>query len=298
MFLRYNITNYSVDINTSEERGIYMENSIKLFENKRVRVAWNEDEEKWYFSVVDIVGALIDGEYQQARNYWKWLKNKLNEEGSELVSNTNQLKMEASDGKMRLTDVADVEQIFRLIQSIPSKKAEPFKLWLAKVGKERIDETYDPEIAINRALATYRRKGYSESWINQRLKSIEVRKDFTDELQRVGINKSKDFAILTNTLTQVWSGHTVKEYKNLKGLKKENLRDNMTNTELVFNMLAEISSTEISKCKDKGGFEEAEDSVITGGGIAKNAREQLERVTGKKVITAEKPKRKVKELNE
>ncbi len=274
-----------------------MENSIKLFENKRVRAAWNEDEEKWYFSVVDIVGALTDSEYQQARNYWKWLKNKLNEEGSELVSNTNQLKMEASDGKMRLTDVADVEQIFRLIQSIPSKKAEPFKLWLAKVGKERIDETYDPEIAINRALATYRRKGYSESWINQRLKSIEMRKDFTDELQRVGINKSKDFAILTNTLTQVWSGHTVKEYKNLKGLKKENLRDNMTNTELVFNMLAEISSTEISKCKDKHGYEEAEDSVITGGSIAKNAREQLERVTGKKVITMEKPKRNVKELN-
>ena len=187
--------------------------------------------------------------------------------------------MQSADGKYYKTDVADVEQIFRLIQSIPSKKAEPFKLWLAKVGKARIDETYDPEISINRALATYRRKGYSESWINQRLKSIEVRKDFTDELQRVGINKSNDFAILTHILTQVWSGHTVKEYKNLKELKKENLRDNMTNTELVFNMLAEISSTEISKCKDKPGFEEAENSVITGGGIAKNAREELERVT-------------------
>ena len=205
--------------------------------------------------------------------------------------------MQSADGKYYKTDVADVEQIFRLIQSIPSKKAEPFKLWLAKVGKARIDETYDPEISINRALATYRRKGYSESWINQRLKSIEVRKDFTDELQRVGINKSKDFAILTNILTQVWSGHTVKEYKNLKELKKENLRDNMTNTELVFNMLAEISSTEISKCKDKPGFEEAENSVITGGGIAKNAREELERVTGKKVITTEKPKRNIKELS-
>ena len=226
------------------------------------------------------------------------MKIKLKAEGSQLYENIVQLKMQAEDGKMRLTDVADVEQIFRLIQSIPSKKAEPFKLWLAKVGKERIDETYDPEISINRALATYRRKGYSESWINQRLKSIEVRKDFTDELQRVGINKSKDFAILTNTLTQVWSGHTVKEYKNLKGLKKENLRDNMTNTELVFNMLAEISSTEISKCKDKHGFEEAEDSVITGGGIAKGPREELERVTGKKVITAEKPKTKVNELSD
>ena len=226
------------------------------------------------------------------------MKIKLKAEGSELYDKIVQLKMQSADGKYYKTDVADVEQIFRLIQSIPSKKAEPFKLWLAKVGKERIDETYDPEISINRALATYRRKGYSESLINQRLKSIEVRKDFTDELQRVGINKSKDFAILTNTLTQVWSGHPVKEYKNLKGLKKENLRDNMTNTELVFNMLAEISSTEISKCKDKCGFEEAEDSVITGGGIAKGAREELERVTGKKVITAEKPKTKVNELSD
>ena len=226
------------------------------------------------------------------------MKIKLKAEGSELYDKIVQLKMQSADGKYYKTDVADVEQIFRLIQSIPSKKSEPFKLWLAKVGKERIDETYDPEISINRALATYRRKGYSESLINQRLKSIEVRKDFTDELQRVGINKSKDFAILTNTLTQVWSGHTVKEYKNLKGLKKENLRDNMTNTELVFNMLAEISSTEISKCKDKCGFEEAEDSVITGGGIAKGAREELERVTGKKVITAEKPKTKVNELSD
>lgn len=206
--------------------------------------------------------------------------------------------MRADDGKMRLTDVGDMEQIFRIIQSIPSKKAEPFKLWLAKVGRERIDETYDPEITINRALQTYRRKGYSESWINQRLKSIEIRKDFTDELQRVGINKSKDFAILTNTLTQVWSGYTVKEYKNLKGLKKENLRDNMTNMELVLNMLAEGASTEISKCKDKQGFDEAEQSVIKGGGIAKTAREQLEKETGKKVITEEKPKRNIKELGD
>lgn len=195
------ITNTSVEINTNYRKGIYIENSIKLFENKRVRAAWNEDEEKWYFSVIDIVGALTDS--SEPRRYWSDLKIKLKSEGSEVYEKIVQLKMVADDGKMRLTDVADIEQIFRLIQSIPSKKAEPFKLWLAKVGRERSDETYDLEITINRALETYRRKGCSESWINQRLKSIEVRKDFTDELQRVGINKSKDFAILTNTLTQV-----------------------------------------------------------------------------------------------
>ena len=177
-------------------------NSLKLFEDKKIRVAWKEDEEEWYFSVVDIVGALTDNDYQKSRNYWKWLKNKLIQEGSELVSNTNQLKMKAHDGKLRDTDVMNVEQILRLIQSIPSKKAEPFKLWLAEVGKERIDETYDPEIAINRALDTYRRKGYSEEWINQRLKTIDVRKEFTDELKRVGVSQSKDFAILTNILTR------------------------------------------------------------------------------------------------
>ena len=177
-------------------------NSLKLFENKKIRVAWKDDEEEWYFSVVDIVGALTDNDYQKSRNYWKWLKNKLIQEGSELVSNTNQLKMKANDGKLRDTDVMKVEQILRLIQSIPSKKAEPFKLWLAEVGKERIDETYDPEITINRALDTYRREGYSEEWINQRLKTIDVRKEFTDELKRVGVSHSKDFAILTNILTR------------------------------------------------------------------------------------------------
>ena len=203
------------------------ENSLKIFENKNIRVQWDEYKELWYFSVVDIVSVLTDSDYQKSRNYWKWLKNKLNEEGSELVSNTNQLKMKAYDGKMGDTDVMDTEQILRLVQSIPSKKAEPFKLWLAKVGSERIDETYDPELAINRALDTYRKKGYSEDWINQRLKTIDARKDFTDELQRGGINSSKDFAILTNILTKVWSGNTVKEYKELKGLKKENLRDNI-----------------------------------------------------------------------
>ena len=260
-------------------------NSIKLFEDKNIRVAWNEDEENWYFSVVDIVAVLTDNDYQKSRNYWKWLKNKLNQEGSELVSNTNQLKMKAYDGKLRDTDVMNTEQVLRLVQSIPSKKAEPFKLWLAQVGKERIDEAYDPEITINRALDTYRKKGYSEEWINQRLKTIDVRKEFTDELKRVGVNKNKDFAILTNMLTQVWSGYSVKEYKNLKGLKKENLRDNMTNMELVLNMLAETSSTEISKSTNEKGIKGAEQSVIKGGNIAKLAREQLEKETGKKVIS-------------
>jgi len=203
------------------------------------------------------VSILTDNDYQGGRNYWKWLKNKLFDEGSELVSNTNQLRMKAYDGKFTETDVMDTEQILRLIQSIPSKKAEPFKLWLAKVGRERIDEAYDPEITINRALETYRRKGYSEEWINQRLKTIDVRKEFTDELQRTGINSQRDFAVLTNILTETWSGYSVKEYKNLKGLKKENLRDNMTNMELVLNMLAETSSTEISKSKNKSGFDSA-----------------------------------------
>ncbi len=260
-------------------------NSIKLFEDKNIRVAWDEEEENWYFSVVDVVGILTDNDYQKSRNYWKWLKNKLNQEGSELVSNTNQLKMKAYDGKLRDTDVMNTEQILRLVQSIPSKKAEPFKLWLAQVGKERIDEAYDPEITINRALDTYRKKGYSEEWINQRLKTIDVRKEFTDELKRVGVSKNKDFAILTNMLTQVWSGYSVKEYKNVKGLRKENLRDNMTNMELVLNMLAETSSTEISKSTNEKGIKGAEQSVIKGGNIAKLAREQLEKETGKKVIS-------------
>lgn len=260
-------------------------NSLKIFGDKNIRVAWNTEEENWYFSVVDVVSVLTDSDYQKARNYWKWLKGKLNEEGSELVSNTNQLKMQSSDGKYYNTDVMNTEQILRLIQSIPSKKAEPFKLWLAQVGKERIDEAYDPEIAINRALDTYRKKGYSEEWINQRLKTIDTRKEFTDELKNKGINQSKDFAILTNMLTQVWSGYTVKEYKELKGLKKENLRDNMTNIELVLNMLAETSSTEISKSKNKKGINEAKDSVVKGGNIAKIAKEQLEKETGKKVIS-------------
>ena len=269
---------------------------IQLFEGKRIRTAWDAEKEKWYFSVVDVIAVLTDNDYQKSRNYWKWLKNKLNEEGSELVSNTNQLKMRAYDGKLRDTDVMNTEQVLRLIQSIPSKKAEPFKLWLAQVGKERIDEAYDPEIAINRALDIYRKKGYSEEWINQRLKTIDIRKEFTDELKEKGINSSKDFAILTNILTQAWSGYSVKEYKNLKGLKKENLRDNMTNMELVLNMLAETSSTEISKSKKRKGFKEAEDSVIKGGNIARIAKEQLERETGKKVVS-DKNAKEIRKLN-
>lgn len=258
------------------------DNELKLFENKRIRTKWDEKQEKWYFSVIDIVAVLTDKDYQKARTYWKVLKNRLSAEGNETVTNCNQLKMMAYDGKLRLTDVADMKQILRLIQSIPSKKAEPLKLWLSQVGKERIDEVYDPEIAINRALDIYRKKGYSEEWINQRLKTIDIRKEFTDELKEKGISEAKDFAILTNILTQTWSGYTVKEYKKLKGLKKENLRDNMTNMELVLNMLAETSSTEISKSKQKRGFKEAQDSVIEGGNIAKTAKEQLEIKTGKK----------------
>ncbi len=261
------------------------DNELKLFENKKIRAKWDDEQEKWYFSVVDIVSALTDNDYQKSRNYWKWLKNKLTQEGSELVSTTNQLKMQSVDGKYYNTDVMDIKQILRLIQSIPSKKAEPFKLWLAQVGKERIDEAYDPEIAINRALDIYRKKGYSEEWINQRLKTIDIRKEFTDELKEKGISEAKDFAILTNILTQAWSGYSVKEYKNLKRLKKENLRDNMTNMELVLNMLAETSSTEISKSKKQKGFKGAKDSVIKGGNIAKIARKQIERETGKMVIS-------------
>ena len=269
-------------------------NSIKLFEDKNVRVAWNDEQEKWYFSVVDVIDVLTES--AEPRRYWSDLKIKLKKEGSEVYENIVQLKMQAPDGKMRLTDVANTEQLLRIIQSIPSKKAEPFKLWLARVGRERIDEAYDPEITINRALDTYRKKGYSEEWINQRLKTIDIRKEFTDELKQKGISDSKDFAILTNILTQVWSGYSVKEYKNLKGLKKENLRDNMTNMELVLNMLAETSSTEISKSKNRKGIEEAKDSVIKGGNIAKNAKEQLEKEIGKKIVS-DKNAKEIRKLN-
>lgn len=232
------------------------ETAIKLFEEQKVRVEWDENQEKWWFSIVDVVAVLTSSEYQTARNYWKVLKHRLSEEGNQSVTKCNQLKMKAADGKMYLTDVADTEQLLRLIQSIPSPKAEPFKMWLAKVGRERIDEMEDPEIAINRALETYLKKGYSENWVNQRLKSIEIRKGLTDEWERGGIRKGLEYAILTDEITKAWSGMTTKEYKKLKDLKKENLRDNMTNMELVLNMLAEVSTTEISQAQNPKGLEQ------------------------------------------
>lgn len=258
----------------------------KVFENKQIRTIWNSDEEKFYISVVDIVSVLTDNEYQTARNYWKVLKNRLKKEGNETVTNCNQLKLLSQDGKNRMTDVVDIEGMFRLIESIPSKKAEPIKLWLARLGKDRIDEEYDPEITINRALETYKRKGFSDEWINQRLKSIDARKEFTDELKNKGIESSKDFAVLTNILTKVWSGYSVKEYKEIKDLKKENLRDNMTNMELVLNMLAEVSSTEISKSSNKLGYDNVKKSIVKGSNIAKTAKDQIEKETGKKIVSS------------
>ena len=266
-----------------------MENKLialtKSFEDESIRTVWNKEEEKYYISVVDIVSVLTES--SDGRKYWNKLKQRLKEEGNETVTNCHQLKLKATDGKMRMTDVVDIEGMFRLIESIPSKKAEPIKLWLAHLGKERIDEEYDPEITINRALEAYRRKGYSDDWINQRLKSIDARKEFTDELKNNGIENGKDFAMLTDLLTKTWSGYTTKEYKSYKGLTKENLRDNMTNTELVLNMLTEVSSTEISKSKEEKSKENAKESVLEGGSIAKVAREQLEEKTGKKIVTSQ-----------
>ena len=265
-------------------------NKMKLFEQKQVRAEWDDEAEKWWFSVVDICAILTDSDYQTARNYWKWLKNKLQSEGSEVVSNTNQLKMSAPDGKMRLTDVADTEQILRLIQSIPSKKAEPFKLWLAKVGSERIDETIDPELSINRAIQNYRRLGYSENWINQRIKTIEVRKNLTDEWDKSGVEQGKEYAVLTDLMSKTWSGMTTREYRTFKGLKKENLRDNMTNTELVLNMLAEVAATEISMAQNPRGIKESAVVAVEGAKIARNARKQIEENTGKAAISKQNSK--------
>jgi hypothetical protein len=262
------------------------ETAIKLFESKQVRTIWNADEEKWYFSIVDIVSILTDQtDHQGARNYWKVMKNRLMKEGNETVTNCNRLKLEAEDGKMRLTDVADTEQLLRLIQSIPSKKAEPFKQWLARVGSERIDEIEDPEKGFDRLMETYLRKGYSKEWINQRLKSIEVRKELTDEWDNRGVQKGQEYAILTDEITKAWSGFTTKDYKAFKDLKKENLRDNMTNLELVLNMLAEATTTEISKEKKPDTFEGNRKIARQGGTIAGNARREIEEKTGKKVIS-------------
>jgi hypothetical protein len=258
------------------------ETAIKLFKQKQIRSVWSEEEEKWYFSIVDVVGVLSDSE--NPNNYWKVLKNRLKKEGSQLVTNCNQLKMQSSDGKFYKTDVADTEQLFRLIQSVPSKKAEPFKLWLAQVGRERLDEIEDPEIGFDRLMETYLKKGYSKSWINQRLKSIEVRKELTDEWDDRGVKKGQEYAILTDEITKAWSGLSVKEYKNHKGLKKENLRDNMSNLELVLNMLAEATTTEISKEKKPKTFTENKKIAKQGGTIAGNTRKEIEEKTGKKVV--------------
>ncbi|MES2588870.1 MAG: BRO family protein [Bacteroidota bacterium] len=263
------------------------ETAIKLFEETKVRSLWDDVEEKWYFSIVDVIGILTEQlDHQGARNYWKVLKIRLLKEGNETVTNCNRLKLLAADGKLRYTDVADTEQLFRLIQSIPSKKAEPFKLWLAKVGRERIDEIENPELGIDRLMETYLKKGYSKEWINQRLKSIEVRKELTDEWETRGVQKGLEFAILTDEITKAWSGLTVKEYKNFKDLKKENIRDNMTNMELVLNMLAEATTTEISKEKKPKTFIESKTIANQGGTIAGNTRKQIEAKTGKNIVSS------------
>ena len=270
-----------------------MKDKIQIFENQPVRAIWDEEGEKWWFSVIDIIAVLTDQpDYTKARNYWKWLKNKLKAEGCELVSdtnqlvsNTNQLKLVAPDGKKRLTDVADTEQVLRLIQSVPSKRAEPFKMWLAKVGNERIDETIDPELSIERAIQNYRRLGYSENWINQRIKSIEVRKALTDEWDKSGVQQGDEYAELTDLMSKTWSGMTTREYKKFKDLKKENLRDNMTNTELVLNMLAEVAATDISIERQPVGFAESAGVAEEGAKAAKVAREQIEKSTGKPAIS-------------
>ncbi|MDD2576629.1 MAG: Bro-N domain-containing protein [Bacteroidales bacterium] len=264
------------------------EKAIKIFENKKIRTHWDDKQEKWYFSVIDVIEILT--ETDRPRKYWSDLKTKLKKEGSELSEKIGRLKMIADDGKMRETDVADTDEIFRLIQSIPSPNAEPFKLWLAKVGRERIDEINDPEIGIERLMETYYRKGYSKEWINQRIKSIEIRKELTDEWEIRGVKKGEEFAILTDIITKTWSGFTTREYKNYKGLKKEGLRDHMTNMELVLNMLAEASTTEISKDKAPETFEENKKVAHQGGNVAKAARKQLEDTTKKNVVTSKNAK--------
>ena len=265
------------------------ENAIKLFQDKRVRVQWNDEQEKWYFSIVDIIGILTES--PNPRKYWSVLKTRLKKEGSELTTNCSQLKMQSADGKFYKTDVADTEQLLRLIQSIPSPKAEPFKVWLAKVGYERIEETEDPEKAFDRAMETYLKKGYSKNWINQRLKSIEVRKELTDEWHTRGMKEGLEYAILTNEITKAWADRDVKAYKKLKGLKKENLRDNMTNLELVLNMLAEASTTEISKEKKPQGLVENKTIARKGGYAAKKARLEIEKQTGKSIVTSKNAKK-------
>ena len=260
------------------------ETAIKIFENRKVRTVWDDEREEWFFSVVDVVEILTDS--ANSRRYWSDLKIKLKKEGSQLYDNFVQLKLQSSDGKFYNSDVANTEQLFRLIQSIPSPKAEPFKLWMAGVAKERIDQLQDPELSIEQAMTDYKRLGYSDNWINQRLKSIEIRKDLTDEWKKRGVQEGQQFATLTDIITKTWSGKTTKEYKNFKGLKKENLRDNMTNTELVLNMLAELSTKQISETTNPETFIEHAQTAVKGGEIASNARRELELKTGKSAISS------------
>ena len=260
--------------------------SIKIFEDKKIRTIWDEEQQDWYFSIVDIVSVLTDSsDYQAARNYWKVLKNRLKAEGSELVTNCNRLKLQSADGKFYMQDVLNTKGILRLVQSIPSPKAEPFKVWLAQIGSERLDEIADPEKAILRGADFYRAKGYPEGWINQRLQSIEIRKELTDEWKARGIEREKDFAILTNEMTKAWSNMTVQEYKKYKGLHKENLRDNMTNIELVLNMLAEVTTTTISRQEKPQTFEQNKKIAKRGGNVANDAKRRFEEETGKAVVS-------------
>ncbi|MBQ6730171.1 MAG: Bro-N domain-containing protein [Bacteroidales bacterium] len=260
--------------------------ALQLFEQKKVRTVWDDKEEKWYFSIVDVCGVLTDS--PNPRNYWKVLKHRLVKEGNETVTNCNQLKLQAEDGKKRLTDVADTEQLFRIIQSIPSPKAEPFKQWMAQVASQRLDQMQDPELSIDQAIVDYKRLGYSDAWINQRIKSIEVRKELTDEWKRTGVQEGLEYASLTDIITREWSGFTTKQYKNYKGLKKENLRDNMTNLEIALNILAEASAAELSKQRDPNGFRGQKQVAKDGGSVAKAARTQLENQLGHSVISPSK----------
>jgi hypothetical protein len=269
---------------------------LAFFDEKTIRRHWDAEQELWWFSVIDVIRVFLDqSDFQLSRNYWKVLKNRLNSEGSETVTKCNRFKMLATDGKMRLTDCADTETMLRLIQAIPSPKAEPLKLWLAQVGYERLEETADPELAFERAMQTYLRKGYSKAWINQRLKSIEVRKELTDEWQARGVKSPSAFAILTDDITRAWAGRSVKEYKQLKGLKKESLRDNMTNLEIVLNMLGEASTTEISKVKQPESFTDNREVARQGGAVAGVARRAIEDQTGKSVVTADNEKKLIGE---
>jgi hypothetical protein len=267
------------------------DSKIKLFESQHIRSEWDAEAEKWWFSVLDVVAVLTDQpDYKKVRNYWKWLKNKLIAEGSQLVSATNQLKLPAADGKKYLTDVADTEQILRLIQSIPSKRTEPFKLWLAEVGSQRLDQLQDPELSIEQAMRDYKRLGYTDNWINQRLKSIEIRKELTDEWKKYGLQEGLQFAFLTDVIYKTWADKTAKEYKQHKGLKKENLRDNMTNKELIMSMLAELSTKEISEAVQPQTPDDHEDVAKRGGGVARQARLKLEAETGKKLVSPQNAK--------